>query len=32
MEITEKVKELYPINGFNKTLKILKIGGKRLKK
>jgi hypothetical protein len=32
MEIIEKVKEIYPIHGFNKTKKILKIGDKRLRK
>ena len=32
MELIEKVKEFYPINGFNKTKKILKIGDKKLRK
>ncbi len=32
MEIIEKVKEIYPIHGFNKTKKILKIGDKRLRR
>jgi hypothetical protein len=32
MEIVEKVKEFYPVNGFNKTKKILKIGDKKLRK
>lgn len=32
MDIIEKIKEFYPINGFNKTKKILKIGDKKLRK
>lgn len=32
MEIVERVKEFYPVNGFNKTKKVLKIGDKKLRR
>lgn len=31
MEIVDKVIELYPVNGFNRTKKLLKIGDKKLR-
>ena len=31
MEIVDKVIELYPVNGFKRTKKLLKIGDKKLR-